>query len=72
MGLLGVVSQGRISTYPSVPYTRIRCPSGISRVASTTPTTAAAVIAEWIGESAVVRFLLERFGDDSDVAGELA
>ena len=31
---------GRSSTYPSAPCTRIRCPSGISRVASTTPTTA--------------------------------
>ncbi len=40
MGLLGVINQGRISTYPSVPCTRIRCPSGISRVASTTLTTA--------------------------------
>jgi hypothetical protein len=40
MGRLGVISQGRISMYPSVPCTRIRCPSGISWVASTTPTTA--------------------------------
>jgi hypothetical protein len=34
------LSQGRISTYPSVPCTRIRCLSEISRVTSTTPTTA--------------------------------
>src|SRR5687768_7267272 len=40
MSLRGVISQGRISTYPSVPCTRIRCPSAISRVASSTPTTA--------------------------------
>jgi hypothetical protein len=39
MGLLGVVGQGRISTYPSVPCTRIRCPSRISRVACSTPMT---------------------------------
>jgi hypothetical protein len=31
---------GRISTYPSVPFTRIRCPSRIRRVAFSTPTTA--------------------------------
>src|SRR5438093_838696 len=53
MSLLGVISQGRISTYPSVPCTRMRCPSGISRVASTTPTTAGkpysrAITAPWV------------------------
>ena len=32
-----VTSYARISTYPSVPCTRIRCPSRISRVACSTP-----------------------------------
>src|SRR5829696_3908303 len=45
--------QDRISTYPSVPCTRIRWPSAISRVASTTPTTAGkpysrAITAPWV------------------------
>src|SRR3954469_23954619 len=53
MSFLGVISQGRISTYPLLPCTRIRCPSGISRVASTTPTTAGkpysrAITAPWV------------------------
>jgi hypothetical protein len=48
-----VSQSGRISTYPSVPCTRVRCPSGISRVASTTPTTAGephsrAITAPWV------------------------
>src|SRR3989441_4115610 len=43
----------RISTYPSVPFTRIRCPSRISRVACSTPTTAGkpysrAITAPWV------------------------
>jgi hypothetical protein len=46
-------SQGRISTYPSVPWTRIRCPSRISRVAFSTPTPAGkpysrAITAPWV------------------------
>jgi hypothetical protein len=45
--------QDRISTYPSVPCTRIRCPSRISRVACSTPTTAGkpysrAITAPWV------------------------
>jgi hypothetical protein len=48
-----VVGQGRISTYPPVPCTRIRCPSRISRVACCTPTTAGrpysrAITAPWV------------------------
>ena len=44
---------GRISTYPSVPCTRIRCPSRISCVACSTPTTAGrpysrAITAPWV------------------------
>ncbi len=44
---------GRISTYPSVPCTRIRCQSWISRVACSTPTTAGrpysrAITAPWV------------------------
>jgi hypothetical protein len=38
--LSGWPGQGKTSTYPSVPCTRIRCPSRISRVACSTPTTA--------------------------------
>jgi NAD(P)-dependent dehydrogenase (short-subunit alcohol dehydrogenase family) len=43
----------RISTYPSVPCTRIRCPSRISWVACSTPTTAGkpysrAITAPWV------------------------
>src|SRR5205085_4469329 len=45
--------EGRISTYPAVPCTRIRCPSRISRVAFSTPTTAGkpysrAITAPWV------------------------
>ena len=45
--------QGRSSTYPFVPWTRIRCPSRISRVACSTPTTAGrpysrAITAPWV------------------------
>src|SRR5664279_3425330 len=45
--------QGRISTYPSVPCTRIRCPSWMSWVAFSTPTTAGkpysrAITAPWV------------------------
>src|SRR5205823_7040801 len=44
---------GRISTYPSVPCTRIRCPSRMSCVACSTPTTAGkpysrAITAPWV------------------------
>jgi hypothetical protein len=44
---------GRISTYPFVPCTRICCPSRISRVAYSTPTTAGkpysrAITAPWV------------------------
>ncbi len=42
-----------ISTYPSVPFTRMHCPSWISRVACSTPTTAGkpysrAITAPWV------------------------
>ena len=44
---------GELSTYPSVPLTRIRCPSQISLVACSTPTTAGkpysrAMTAPWV------------------------
>src|ERR1700722_14549674 len=38
-GDLSLYFSARISTYPSVPCTRIRCPSLISLVAFSTPTT---------------------------------
>ena len=47
------VRQGRRSTYPSVPLTRIRCPSRMRWVACSTPTTAGkpysrAITAPWV------------------------
>src|ERR1041384_2746778 len=49
----GIFSYYNISIYPSVPCTRIRCPSFISLVAFSTPTTAGkpysrAITAPWV------------------------
>src|SRR6185312_14699435 len=68
--------QGRSSTYPSVPWTRIRCPSRISRVASSTPTTAGrpysrAITAPWVirPPTSVTRPAIAPNRGDQDVAG---